>query len=95
MLSLASFFLQTVHIITFSYVDDAENIKSLRKILLSFCFLITKKVKMQKLNLLAVCGRGLGLIRTVEELPVEELDPHHGEDEEEQHVHDQDVEHIS
>ncbi len=45
--------------------------------------------------LLAVCGRGLGLVGAVEEFAVEELDPHHGEDEEEQHVHDQDVEHIS
>jgi hypothetical protein len=49
----------------------------------------------EKETLLAVCGRGLGLVGAVEEFAVEELDPHHGEDEEEQHVHDQDVEHIS
>ncbi len=48
-----------------------------------------------KKTLLAVCGRGLGLVGAVEEFAVEELDPHHGEDEQEQHVHDQDVEHIS
>ena len=45
--------------------------------------------------LLAVLGSGFAMVATEEELPVEELDPHHGEDEEKQHVHDQDIEHIS
>lgn len=35
-----------------------------------------------------------GGIRTIEELSVEKLDPNHGEDEQEEHIHDQDIEHI-
>ena len=36
----------------------------------------------------------LGLVGAVEELPVEELDPDHGEDEQKEDVDDQNVEHI-
>ena len=47
-----------------------------------------------QISLLAFFGAGLGRVRAVEELPVEELDADHGEDEEEEHVDDQDVEHV-
>lgn len=36
----------------------------------------------------------LGLVGAVEELPLEELHGHHGEDEHEEHVHDEDVENV-
>ena len=45
--------------------------------------------------LLAVLGSGFAVVAAEEELAVEQLDPHHRKDEEEQHVHDQDIEHIS
>lgn len=44
--------------------------------------------------LLAFLRAGLGSVRAVEELPVEELDADHGEDEEEEDVDDEDVEHV-
>ena len=43
---------------------------------------------------LALCCRRLGLVVAEEELAVEELDPDHGEDEEEEQVDDQDVKHV-
>ena len=43
---------------------------------------------------LALLRAVLGRVRAVEELPVEQLDADHGEDEQEEHVDDQDVEHI-
>lgn len=36
----------------------------------------------------------LGLVGAVEELPLEELHGHHGKDEHEEHVHDEDVENV-
>ena len=46
-------------------------------------------------DLLTVGGSGFGLVAAVEELAVEQLHAHHGKDQQEQHVHDQNVEHIS
>ena len=50
---------------------------------------------LDNLYLLAVLGSGFAMVAAEEELAVEQLDPHHRKDEEEQHVHDQDIEHIS
>ena len=48
----------------------------------------------QVCNLLTVLGIVLALVVAVEELPVEQLDSHHGEDELEEGVDDEDVEHV-
>ena len=45
-------------------------------------------------NLLAILGSAFGLVVAEEELPVEELDPDHGKDEQEEDVDDEDVEDI-
>ena len=45
-------------------------------------------------NLLAFLGSAFGLVVAEEELPVEELDADHGEDEQEEDVDDEDVEDI-
>ena len=45
-------------------------------------------------NLLAILGSAFGLVVAEEELPVEELDADHGEDEQEEDVDDEDVEHV-
>ena len=49
---------------------------------------------LDNLYLLAVLGSGFAVVAAEEELAVEQLDPNHRKDEEEQHVHDQDIEHI-
>ena len=48
----------------------------------------------QVCNLLTVLGIVLALVVAVEELPVEQLDSDHGEDELEEGVDDEDVEHV-
>ena len=45
-------------------------------------------------DLLAILGSAFGLVVAEEELPVEELDPDHGKDEQEEDVDDEDVEDI-
>ena len=45
-------------------------------------------------NLLAILGSAFGLVVAEEELPVEELDPDHGKDEQEEDVDDEDVEDV-
>ena len=57
-------------------------------------FLVTWTQGIQVCNLLTVLGVVLALVIAVEELPVEQLDSHHGEDELEEGVDDEDVEHI-
>ena len=57
-------------------------------------FLVTWAQGIQVCNLLTVLGVVLALVIAVEELPVEQLDSHHGEDELEEGVDDEDVEHI-
>ena len=57
-------------------------------------FLVTWTQGIQVSNLLTVLGIVLALVVAVEELPVEQLDSHHGEDELEEGVDDEDVEHV-
>ena len=57
-------------------------------------FLVTWTQGIQVCNLLTVLGIVLALVVAVEELPVEQLDSDHGEDELEESVDDEDVKHV-